>query len=258
MAKVQSIHWTEQKVFDQLRHIWPAPAFVRIPQVRNGTGFSRHRTRTADGLVLSAWPSRGLWMAGVEIKVGVADWKKELAHPEKANEIQQYCHYWYVAAPRGLIDLALVPELWGLVEVTGNTAEIVKAAPRLDPKPIDMPLLCSILRTVEDVTVPKDLVKGEIDAAVSNALTADQGRRQYEHEDLLKSVKAFEEAAGLSIRCSWDAGNIGAAVAFVRKARMTAIEGSIERLAVQCERAGGEFRKALDNYRAGVVAEDEE
>jgi hypothetical protein len=253
----KSIHWTESAVYAQLRHIWPSPAYVKIPQVRNGTGFSRHRTRTADAIVLSAWPSRGLWMAGIEIKVSVADWKKELAHPEKANEIQQYCHHWYVAAPRGLIDQALVPDLWGLVEVTGNTAEIVKSAPHLDPKPIDLPLLCSILRSVESVTVPRDLVQSEIAAAVDKALTADQSRRQYEHESLTKSVKAFEEAAGISIACSWDAGHVGAAVAFVRKARVTAIESGIERLARQCEQAGSEFRQALNDYKAGIVHEDE-
>ncbi len=249
--------WTETRVFNQLRHIWPSPAYTRIPQVRNGTGYSRGKTRTADAIVVSTWPSRGLWMAGVEIKVSVADWKKELAHPEKANAIQQYCHHWYVAVPRGLIDVAVVPETWGLVEVDGTTAEISKAAPRLEAKPIDLLLLCSILRTVEEVTTATGLVEEMIAERVEKVMEGETTRQNYEFKALQESVAAFEESSGVQIGARWDAGNIGAAVAFVRKARMTAIEGSVERLAEECEQAGERFRKALVDYKAGIVSEED-
>lgn len=245
--------WTEAKVFDQLRHIFPSPAYVRLPQVRNGTGYARARTRTADAIIVSAWPSRGLWLAGVEIKVSVADWKKELAHPEKANEIQQYCHHWYIACPQGLINEAIVPKTWGLIEVNGTTAEIARRAPELTPKPVDLLLVCSILRAAADATVAKDLVDDMVSNRVHDAIEGENRRRQYESNRLADSVAAFEEASGVKIGSPWDAGNIGAAVAFVQKVGVSHAKAMAERLATECERAADGFRKAIRELDGGTV-----
>jgi hypothetical protein len=245
--------WDEGLVFEKLRHIWPSPGYVRLPQVRNGTGYARSRTTTADALVLSVWPSRGLWIAGVEIKVSLADWKKELAKPDKADEIQKYCHYWYVAAPKGVIPIATLPELWGLVEVNGNTAEICKQAPRLNPKPVDLLFLCAALRAAEDVTVSKAGFNDEVKKQVDVAVQAEQRNKKYDYERLHEAVKAFEEASGISLWATWDAGNIGAAVAFVRKSKIQSVEGCIENLALHCERTAEGFREALENYRKGIT-----
>ena len=83
--------WTEGRVFGLLKGPFPDGAFLRLPQVRNGTGFQRS-TRTADALIVSCWPSRGLWFAGVEIKVSLSDWKRELCKPEKSASIQKWCN----------------------------------------------------------------------------------------------------------------------------------------------------------------------
>jgi hypothetical protein len=188
-----SIRWTESRVFEQLKHIFPSPAYVRLPQVRNGTGYARSTTRTADAIIVSAWPSRGLWMAGVEIKVTRSDWKKELAHPDKADGIQRYCHHWYVACPKGLIDEAMVPKTWGLIEVNGTTAEIARQAPELTPRPVDLLLVCSILRAAQDVMVSKDLVERMIGDRVNDALAAEKQSREHDRNDLTASVKTFED-----------------------------------------------------------------
>ena len=250
--------WTEARVFGQLRHIFPSPAYARLPQVRNGTGYSRSKTRTADAIVLSTWPSRGLWMAGIEIKVSVADWKRELANPAKASSIQAYCHHWYAACPRGLIDLATVPETWGLIEVNGTTAEISIAAPRLDAKPIDMALLCSILRTVEEVTTPTDLVEDKISERVKQALDGEAKRREYESDALRKSVEEFEKAAGIKIASRWEAGSIGEAVAFVRKVGIQHAAEQAKRLERECNRAAEIFRSAVADLETGIVTEEKD
>lgn len=39
--KLKACDWTESKVFDALRHVFPSPAHTRIPSVRNGTGYAR-------------------------------------------------------------------------------------------------------------------------------------------------------------------------------------------------------------------------
>jgi hypothetical protein len=255
-VKTTTDRWTESKVFNQLRHIFPSPAYVRIPQVRNGTGYSRATTRTADAVIASCWPSRGMWLAGVEIKVHISDWKKELARPEKAAEIQQYCNHWYVACPRGLIDVAMVPQTWGLIEVTGTTATIEKQAPDLTPRPVDLALVCSILRSVESVTVPKDLVDDQIAERVQEALKGEKTRQQYESNSLTESVRVFEAASGVKIGMRWDAGDIGAAVGFIRKVGIAHAVQVAERMAGQCELAAKGFRRAMTDLEAGIVSHD--
>lgn len=210
--------WTEAKVFDALRHVFPSPAHVRIPSVRNGTGYSRKRTRTADGLVFSTWPSRGLWMAGVEIKVSRSDWKRELADASKADEIQQYCNHWYVAAPAGVVPVNEVPQTWGLIEVKGASAEIVKAAPALTAKAPDLLLLCAIFRAMEGKVVCAGVVADRIREATDAAIEAKREADDYEFKRLKEVVAEFSAASGVTLNAgTWQSGSIGKAVKFVKE-----------------------------------------
>src|SRR5688572_18266988 len=77
-------------------------AYAFLPQLRNGTGFGR--TRTADAVAMSLWPSRGIYLHGFEIKVGRGDWLSELRQPEKAEEIARFCKYWSLVAAEGVCD----------------------------------------------------------------------------------------------------------------------------------------------------------
>jgi hypothetical protein len=47
---------------------------------------------------MSLWPSRGIELHGIEIKVSRNDWLKELGDPAKADEIARFCDRWWVAA----------------------------------------------------------------------------------------------------------------------------------------------------------------
>jgi hypothetical protein len=221
--------WNEGKVFSRLAAVFPSPAFTLLPQVRNGTGYSRNRTRTADAIAVSTWPSRGLYFAGVEIKVSRSDWRKELASPDKAAELQKYCRYWYVAAPEGVVPLGEVPETWGCIEV-GRSAAIVKPAPELPAVPPDMLLVCSIMRTLAEVTVPACDVAERINEATAKAKEAFEKRRSYDVDRLRQSVAMFEAASGVSLTDTWEAGDIGAAVKFVRETGVLKARAVIERL----------------------------
>jgi len=209
--------WTESAVFDRLRHIFPPPAHVLLPQVRNGTGCARRTTRTADAFVVSVWPSRGLWLAGVEIKCSRSDWKTELACPPKAQSIQRWCKYWYVASPPDVVPLAEVPETWGAIVVRSNTAEIVKSPPALEPIPPDMLLVCSILRTAAEYTAPVDSVQKRIDDAIAGAKKSWEKSRDYAMDELQERIQRFQEASGVALSKPWECGDIGAAVKFVRE-----------------------------------------
>jgi hypothetical protein len=58
--------------------------------------------------------------ASIEVKVSRADLKRELADPQKAEEIATYCDRFWLAAPTGVVHadmlLALAPA-WGILEV---------------------------------------------------------------------------------------------------------------------------------------------
>lgn len=128
------------------------PAHVWLCEVRNQTGYSRS-DRRADALVISAWPSRGIWMAGIEVKVSRSDWKHELDQPKKSHEIQRFCDFWYIAAAEGVVDPAEVPTTWGFYEVaaTGKRpVTLVKPAPKLTPEPLTATFVASVLRNQAD------------------------------------------------------------------------------------------------------------
>lgn len=128
-----------------LRDHFKGGAHVILEQVRNQTGSGRTE-RYADALVASVWPSRGLWFAGIEIKVDRADWIRELQDPEKSAAIQQYCHYWWIAAAEGIVQPDELPETWGLFELHGKKLKLTKQAPRLKPKALAAKFVCSVLR----------------------------------------------------------------------------------------------------------------
>lgn len=121
------------------------PQHAWLYEVRNGTGYTR-KPRTADALVFSCWPSRGIWLAGVEVKVNRGDWLRELDDPAKSESVQRYCDYWWVAAPTGVVEIAEVPETWGYYEVAGGKVHQRRAAPRLEAQPLDRPMLASLFR----------------------------------------------------------------------------------------------------------------
>jgi len=165
--------WSEQKVFSKLQYVFPPPAFIVLPGVRNETGHTA-KSRTIDGLVASIYPSRGLWLGAVEIKITKSDWRKEIRDAEKSDAIQKYCKYFYVASPSGVIPEGEVPETWGQIEVREDGATIVRRAPELSPEPITLPMTLSILRRVSECTVPLGDVDELIEKRIAELLPKDE------------------------------------------------------------------------------------
>jgi hypothetical protein len=257
-----SERWTEGKVFDALSRLWPSPAHVRLCSVRNGTGYSRKQARTADGVVFSTWPSRGLWMAGVEIKVSRADWRRELANAEKSAEIQQYCNYWWVAAPAGVVPIGELPETWGLVEVGAKSASVTKQAPRLEAKPPDILMVCAIFRSIDGKMTPTatvdELVRRAREEAEKAAKEAKKTPRDYELERLKECVAKFEKASGVTIAHQWDAGKIGEAVALVRRHGASTILSRMRQDAKWAKEQAEEVLSRLAAIGSGDVDDSEE
>lgn len=244
--------WTESDILDRLGKVFASPAWALIPQVRNGTGYSRARTRTADAVAVSLWPSRGIYLAGIEIKVSRSDWRKELADAAKSDEIQKYCRYWYVAAPDGVVPLGEVPETWGQVVCRGTGAEIVKAAPQLPETPPDWPLVAAVLRAAHGNSVPVDVVKDRITEAVATARVNWEGQGRRELETLQKTVRAFEESSGLEIgQYDFQARDLGEKVRFVQRTGIMKCRAIAQGLLDSAKRVAETIEQAMENMKGG-------
>lgn len=106
------------------------PKFVVIPRVRNAAGFDA--TRTADAVVMGLWPSEGMPILGIEIKVSRSDWLREKKNPAKADGWLGAVDYWWIAAAHeSIVRVEELPERWGLMVCSGPTMRTVKVAERL-------------------------------------------------------------------------------------------------------------------------------
>ncbi len=199
----------------RLKTKYSGDEWAYFSEVPNGIGGAK--TRSADGLAMSLWPSRGLELIGFEIKSYRADWVKELRSPEKAEAICQFCDRWYIVAPKGLVKTAELPPTWGLLESTGKLLRTKVKAPTLTPKPMDRAFLAAILRKAAEL--PENLEKRGYDRGY------DSGREQGEEWnsysvtqaqngllELKKQLGEFEKHSGIKIS-RWTHGDqIGKAV----------------------------------------------
>lgn len=192
-------------VYALLRDMWPKNAYAMLPEVGNSTG--ANTKRHADAVVMSLWPSRGLHIYGVEIKVSRSDWLSELRNPEKAEAVQQYCDGWFVAvAEKRIVADGELPPTWGLIACDGGKAKIVKPAPPLSPKPLTPTFVAAMLRRASEFVAPDEWVKDKVDAIWENSrrnaeaiYSNEAARAKKEAEEIRKAVADFEANTGVSV-----------------------------------------------------------
>lgn len=95
---------------------YPHPAYGIVFEVAAATGTQANRH--LDAMAMGLWPSRGLTLDGIEIKINRSDWLRELKNPAKAEELARFCHHFYVAAPMGIVKPGECPPNWGVLELT--------------------------------------------------------------------------------------------------------------------------------------------
>lgn len=167
-----------------LRKRFAAPAWAYFEEVRNGTGFARKTTRTADALAMSLYPSRGLELHGVEVKVSRSDWQRELDDPEKAEEIGKYCDRWWLATGQKVVrDISEIPAAWGWLEVDAKGAlKTRKEAPIRLAEPLDRLMLAAILRCSSEES------DARIDKAVQALLLEAQTKERERHSEEIEKL----------------------------------------------------------------------
>lgn len=224
-----SVRYTEDFVLSLLKkHRYNEDAYAVLPQVANKTGSGV--SRTADAVVMGLWPSRGLTLEGIEIKVSRSDWLRELSNPSKADVIFRYCDKWYVACPVGVVDLKkdAFPETWGLLEIEQTrdqllekhedsgyrvvqepwfrVVERVKAPVRKDVEEPGRGFLASLLRNLQLYSPGEEEVRRQVAEAKALVLRESEevcerqlSRVRAEQLELKKQVLEFERATGLSV-----------------------------------------------------------
>lgn len=176
-----------------------------ITHVRNQTGFaSRKRERYADAISLGLWPSRGLLLEGYEVKCSRADWLRELARPEKADDFFQYCdRWWLVVGDEKIVQAGELPPPWGLLAVKGKTLRVVRESPKHKPKTIDRAFLAGLMRSavrVGDAT--PEAIKDAQNRARESERSAWEGRLDIAEKsgsDMRGALDRFAETSGVRI-----------------------------------------------------------
>jgi len=226
---------TTPEVMTALAEIYRGSAWTFLPQVRSATGW--HRERTADAIAMSVWPSRGLHLYGFEVKVSRSDWLKELRSPEKADEICGFCDFWYVViGDSHIVQAGELPPTWGLIAPDGKKLAVVKEAPKLNPKPIDAPLLASILRNVGRSMIHRSQIADELKAAREEGkerALGDLDGARYRLERAEKAIADFEAASGVRIN-EWNAGEVGAGVKLVVESDLSGLRRHLESFERRC------------------------
>lgn len=214
---------SEIAVLHALAKRYAAPEYAFLQHVRNGTGYSRKTTRTADALAMSLYPSRGLELHGFEVKVSRADWVHEKENPEKAEEISKFCDRWWIAiGDEKIVQLGELSPTWGLLIPKGDKLVVKVEAPKLEAKPLDRLMIAAILRKATEGVVPKAsiemLVHEKVNAEVERRMSkSEAGHLQLRIDYLESLVKTFEERSGVDISETWRGEKIADAVRAVMK-----------------------------------------
>lgn len=127
-----------------IKALFPAPEFAVAFEVAAGTGMQAGRH--LDAVVMDLWPSRGLSLHGIEVKVSRGDWRREKRDPAKAEEIARFCDHFSVAAPPGVVPEAELPLAWGLLSFEGGRLKRAKAPARTETAAVGRPFLAAMLR----------------------------------------------------------------------------------------------------------------
>ncbi len=200
----------EHEAIDFLRTRLTTEGYEVIPQVGSGTGAAYRRT--ADALAVQTWPSRGIAFTGVEYKRTVADFRRELAEPEKADEIARFCDYWVILAPKGIVSESELPHAWGLWEIKNDKLYRTKQPEKQDAKAPTHTFVAAILRAAAKASPVFKAAESAKAKAYEDGRKAEQSVRAHElerYKTLQGKVQEFENASGLRIEHGWDLEKLG-------------------------------------------------
>jgi hypothetical protein len=212
-----------------------SPEWSLLFEVGQGTGMAGGRY--ADAVAMNLFPSRGLRVEGVEIKISRGDWLRELRAPDKSAPIQRYCDHWWIATTPDIVWPGELPPTWGLIELKGGCMRVKVKAPKLDPEPLGRPFLAAMVRRASEkadaelrrrVAEATEAARAKIDERVRREVES----RSRDLQQLQRIVEEFETASGIIIDNGWRGGTeVGQAVKLVQDIGLTSLYGGVRGLA---------------------------
>jgi hypothetical protein len=258
-AKKAKKRLSEAELTARLAAKHPPGPWAFLPQVRNGTGYSR-KVRTADALAMSLWPSRGLELHGFEIKSRRGDWLAELKEPEKAEEIARFCHRWWIVANEDVVELSELPPAWGLMVPHTRGLGVSKSAEKQEAENPTYPFFAALLRKVTEIMVPLASIQAQLEERFKAGQEAQRSTHRYrcqDHERLQNAVKEFEEASGLKIPLYGGGRELGALVKLVENTGASRIRTKLRGDRNTLRRLLEDFDAALEEIEVGTEVADE-
>lgn len=221
------------------------PEYLLLTEVPNATGMKK--SRTADAMAFSLWPSRGLTITGFELKVSRSDWLKERDDPAKAESLARYCDFWYlVVADKNIVQNGELPATWGLIAPRGSKLVVTKDATQLPSENISRGFLMSVLRRAFDSGKSAINLQAKLDESyrrgyASGKAEHNNGSQQRIIAELERTIADFEMSSGMKMT-PWSAGRIGEIVHLLDKYGVAGFSKQIEiardNLSVLSERMG--------------------
>ena len=196
--------------------------------VNNGAGFNYGRT--LDAIVMDTWPSKGLLLHGIEVKVSKADLRMELGDTRKAGAFLPYLDTFSIAAgPECGTQtelLATIPPQWGVYapDSSGERLRTIRKPLMLHAdterhQVFDRSLMAAFARALlqrSESAAELAAVKEATVAEVEKRMNAQFSLKLRDAEALQSAVKQFEETSGVRLG-TWgdEPKRIGEAVNFV-------------------------------------------
>lgn len=241
-----------------------APTYGLLWEVGNATGFGCNRH--CDGLAMGLWPSRGLELIGLELKVSRGDWVKELRAPEKADSIARYCDRWYlVVGDAAIVKPGELPATWGLIVPKGKGLATSKEAERLPAEPLPRSFLAAIFRRITEQGVDKQIIRdahraGYQEGSEYATEQADREKKRTDKEvvELREVIAEFRRQTGITLgsgQYAWNgnAKEIGKAVKFVLDGKHRRDLDELAKIELAADRA----KAAIAELRALYAKETE-
>lgn len=240
-----------KNLYSIIRKRYPENEYALMAEVSDAAGFNR--SRSADYIAVGLWPSRGLFINGIELKSFRSDWLSELKKPQKAENIFQYCDYfWLLTTDDTIAKIEEIPATWGWLCIVGNKIVVKKDAPKLIPVTLTRGFISAMLKRAISKTnfVHLDSIQDRIEQAKEIAIR-DQGyQRQNDSQrlkELQKDIYDFEQASGVKILDRWaDKKKVGEAVMFIENGGVENIQEQLIRLKTQAENICNKINSALE------------
>lgn len=211
---------TSEAIRVALRLRFPADQHALLFEVADSTGAAQRRY--LDAVAVGLWPSHGHKVEGIEIKVSRGDFLREMKDASKSQAVFKYCHRFWLAAPKDMVQPAELPPSWGLLELLADgTLRVKKKASELEPLPMPPGFIAALLR--RHAGVDEDMARAHLrreeQVIAARIRTEVEGRLRTEHNRHVEQAKVANEAwqkvkdeTGIDFRTLYDAGDLVRAV----------------------------------------------